>query len=268
MKDNKSDIVRIHDDGMAGKVAAEKGIACAVQKTSGVIQQDGGADQDGGTAQDDGASPVESSANEKDRSIYGGDRPINLKFPLCLEDIWIGYIVFPIVLLCLAAIQYAAWKPAVRWLFFGDALNLTDVLMGLLFCMLSVLGIVWFVYSWFVDYYRKWARSIDIDPATKTFHVRNFVLTRGKNCRPAFYPELTFTLDDVRKVYFKRAATSPVMIAESGVYIVIPEGYLFVYGKTNEFLRMKYFLLVEAEGKNEATRSITLDGVFRHWERF
>ena len=34
-------------------------------------------------------------------------------------------------------------------------------------------------------------------------------------------------------------------------------------GTTNEFLRMKYFLLVEAEGKNEAKSYITLDGVFR-----
>ena len=243
MKDDKSDIIRIRDDGAS--------IGPAVAQ-----------DASGGNHQDDGTAPTDSSANEcKDRSIYGGDTPIDLKFPLGFEDIFIGYFVIPVVVALLASIP-------VKLLFFSGPLGLTDVLMGLLFCVLSVLGIVWFVYSWFVDYYRKWARSIDIDPATKTFHVRNFVLTRGKNCRPAFYPELTFTLDDVRKVYFKRAATSPVMIVESGVYIVIPEGYLFVYGKTNEFLRMKYFLLVEAEGKNEATRSITLDGVVRHWERF
>ena len=241
MKDNKSDIVRIHDDGTAGK-----GIA---QETPGGTQQDGSSD------------PADSSANGKDRSIYGGDRPISLKFPLCFEDIFIGYFVIPVVVALFASIP-------VKLLFFSGALDLTDVLMSLLFCVLCVLGVVWFVYSWYVDYYRKTARSITVDPATKTFHVRNFVLTRGKHCRPAFYPELTFTLDDVRKVYFKRAATSPVMIVESGVYIVIPEGYLFVYGTTNVFLRFKYFLLVEAEGKNEATRSRTLDGVFRYWERF
>ena len=255
MKDDKSDIVRIRSDEPIG--------ASAEQEITGNQQQDGYKQQDGSKPQDGDTAPADSSANVKDPSIYGGDRPINLKFPLCLEDIWIGYIVFPIVLLCLAAIQYAGWKPAVRWLFFGEPLKLTDVLMGLLFCVLSVLGVVWFVYSWFVDYYRKTARSIDIDPATKTFHVRNFVLTRGKNCRPTFYPELTFTLDDVRKVYFQRDGASPLLPVDSGIYIVIPEGYLYVYGKTNDFLRMKYFLLVEAEGKNEATRYITLDGVFR-----
>ena len=248
MKDNKSDIVRIRSDAPNG--------ASAAQDAPGNIQQDGG------------TAPADSSSNEKDRSIYGGDKPINLKFPLCFEDIWFGYFVIPVVVLVFASIQYAGWKPTVRWLFSGEPLNLTDALTGLLFCVLSVLGVVWFAYSWFVDFYRKTARSIDIDPATKTFHVRNFVLTRGKNCRPAFYPELTFMLDDVRKVYFKRASTTPVMIAESGVYIVIPEGCLFVDGKTNEFLRFKYFLLVEAEEKNELTRCITLDGVFRYWERF
>ena len=248
MKDHKSDIVRIRSDAPTGPSVAP--------------ETSGGEQQDGGTASAD------SSVNVKNCSIYGGDKPIDLKFPLCFEDIWIGYIIMPVVVLVFAAIQYAAWKPTVRWLFFGEPLNLTDALTGLLFCVLSVLGVVWFVYSWFVDFYRKTARSITVDTATKTFHVRNFVLTRGKNCRPAFYPELTFTLDDVRKVYFKRAATSPVMIAESGVYIVIPEGCLFVDGKTNEFLRFKYFLLVEAEGKNELTRCITLDGVFRYWERF
>ena len=247
MKDNKSDIVRIRDDGTAGKVAA--------QKMPGGKPQDGDNPQDGGTAQAD------SAANGKDRSIYGGDRPINLKFPLCFEDIFFGYIIMPVVVALLASIP-------VKLLFFSGPLDLTDVLMGLLFCVLCALGVVWFVYSWFVDYYRKTARSITVDTATKTFHVRNFVLTRGKHCRPAFYPELTFTLDDVRKVYFKRAATSPVMIVESGVYIVIPEGYLFVDGKTKEFLRFKYFLLVEAEGKNEVTRCRTLDGVFRYWDRF
>ena len=254
MKDNKSDIVRIRSDEPIGVSVA--------QDAFGGIPQDGGNPQDGGTAQAD------SSANMKDSSIYGGDRPIDLKFPLCFEDIFIGYIVIPVVVLIFTAIQYAGWKPAVKWLFFGEPLDPTDVLMGLLFCVLSVLGVVWFVYSWFVDYYRKTARSITVDTSTKTFHVCNFVMTRGKNCRPAFYPELTFTLDDVRKVYFQRASTSPVMIAESGIYIVIPEGYLFVDGKSNEFLRFKYFLLVEAEGKNELTRCITLDGVFRYWERF
>ncbi len=247
MQDNTSGIVRIPDEGAAGKVAA---------------QEVPGGNQRGG------ASQADSSANAKDRSIYGGDKPIDLKFPLYFEDICIGYFVIPVVLLVFAAIQYAGWKPIVKWLFSGEPLGLTDVLMGLLFCVLSVLGVVWFIYSWFVDYYRKTARSITVDTATKTFHVRNFVLTRGKNFRPAFYPELTFTLDDVRKVYFKRAATSPVMIAESGVYVVIPEGYLFVDGKTNEFLRFKYFLLVEAEGKNEVTHYSTLDGVFRYWDRF
>jgi hypothetical protein len=245
MKENKSDIVRIHDDAPIGLAAAR--------------------DASGGIPQDVGTSQAESPGKEnvKDRSIYGGDTPINLKFPLCFHDICDGYIVFPMVVLLLAAIQYAVWKPIVMWLFSGNPLELADVLMGLLFIVLSVLGIVWFAYSWFVDYYRKRARSIDIDPATKTFHVRNFVLTRGKHCRPAFYPELTFTLDDVRKVYFQRSAASPLLVVDSGFYIVIPEGYLYVYGKTNEFLRMKYFLLVEAEGKNEAKSYITLDGVFR-----
>ena len=248
MKDNKSDIVRLCSDAPIGASDAPIGTSTA-QDASGYIPQDGG------------ASPADSSANEKDRSIYGGDTPINLKFALCFEDIFIGYIIMPVVVVLFSSIP-------VKLLFFSGPLELTDVLIGLLFCVLSVLWVVWFVYSWFVDYYRKTARSITVDTTTKTFHVRNFVLTRGKNCRPAFYPELTFTLDDVRKVYFKRAATSPVMIVESGVYIVIPEGYLFVYGTTNEFLRFKYFLLVEAEGKNEATRSITMDGVFRYWERF
>ena len=255
MKDNKSDIVRIRDDGVSNGPAD-------APETPGSEHSEGDIPQVSGTSQ------AESSANAKDRSIYGGDKPIDLKFPLCIEDICIGYFIMPVVLLIFAAIQYDVWKSIVKWLFFGEPLELNDALMGLLFCVLSVLGVVWFVYSWFVDYYRKTARSITVDPATKTFHVRNFVLTRGKHCRPAFYPELTFTLDDVRRVYFKRSATTPVMIAESGVYIVIPEGCLFVDGKTNEFLRFKYFLLVEAEGKNEVTRSITLDGVFRYWERF
>ena len=238
MKENKSDIVRIRSDASAGPAAAPE--------ASGGIPRDGGSDQ------------TESAA--RDRALYGGDEPINLKFPLCFEDICFGYIVFPVVVAVLAPIPF-------KLLFFSGPLDLTDVLMSLLFSALCALGVVWLAYSWFVDYYRKRARSITIDPATKTFHVRNFVLTRGKHCLPRFYPELTFTLDDVRKVYYHQTANSPVPI-DSGVYIVIPEGYLFVYGKTTEFRRMKYFLLVEAEGKNEVTRCRTLDGVFRYWERF
>lgn len=243
MKDDKSDIVRIHDDATAGKAA--------VPETSGGNQPDGGSAQ------------TEASANEKDPSIYGGDRPINLKFPLCFHDILYGYIVFPMVVLMCIAFSCGIWASTFKQLLSGDQVDWAGLLVNLLGCVLFGIGIVWFVYSWFVDYYRKRARSIDIDPATKTFHVRNFVLTRGKHCRPAFYPELTFTLDDVRKVYFQRSAASPLLVVDSGFYIVIPEGYLYVYGKTNEFLRMKYFLLIEAEGKNEAKRYITLDGVFR-----
>ncbi len=235
MKDGKSDIVRIRGDGaLAGQPVAA----------------------------DDRAPRTESeSAAVGDSSLYGGDRPINLKFPLCFDDIFFGYIVFPIVVAVLVPIPF-------KLLFFSGPLDPTDVLMALLFCVICALGVVWIIYSWFVDYYRKRARSITIAPATKTFRVCNFVLTRGKHGLPAFYPELTFTLDDVRKVYFQRTATSPVLIVDSGVYIVIPEGYLFVCGKTPEFLRLKYFLLVEAEGKNEATRCRTLDGVLRYWDRF
>ena len=243
MKDNKSDIVRIHSDG--------------VQEMSGGERQDGGISQDGDSAQ------AESSAILKDRSIYGGDRPINLKFPLCFHDICFGYIVFPMLMLMCIAFSCGAWASIFKHLLSGEPVDWAGLFVNLLMCVLFGIGIVWFAYSWFVDYYRKRARSIDIDPATKTFHVRNFVLTRGKHCRPAFYPELTFTLDDVRKVYFQKDATSPLVAVDRGFYIVIPEGYLYVYGKTNEFLRMKYFLLVEAEGKNEAKRYITLDGVFR-----
>jgi hypothetical protein len=243
MKDNKTDIVRIHDDATAGTVAAQ--------------EMSGGNQPDGGSAQAD------SSANMKDPSIYGGDKPIDLKFPLCFDDIWFGYIVFPMVVLMFIVFSCGGWVSIFKQLFSGDQVDWAGLLVNLLMCVLFGIGIVWFAYSWFVDYYRKRARSIDIDPATKTFHVRNFVLTRGKHCRPAFYPELTFTLDDVRKVYFQRSAASPLLVVDSGFYIVIPEGYLYVYGKTNEFLRMKYFLLIEAEGKNEAKRYITLDGVFR-----
>lgn len=249
MKDSKSDIVRIHDDGTAGKVAAPE--------TSGGIPQNGGNPQDGGSAQAD------SSAIVKDPSVYGGDRPINLKFPLCFDDIWFGYIMFPMVVLMFIVFSCGVWASIFKQLLSGDQVDWAGLLVNLLVCVLFGIGIVWFAYSWFVEYYRKRARAIDIDPATKTFHVRNFVLTRGKHCRPAFYPELTFTLDDVRKVYFQRSAASPLLVVDSGFYVVIPEGYLYVYGKTNEFLRMKYFLLVEAEGKNEAKRYITLDGVFR-----
>ena len=243
MKDNKTDIVRIHDDATAGTVAA--------QEMSGGNQPDGG------------SAPANSSANMKDPSIYGGDKPINLKFPLCFDDIWFGYIVFPMVVLMFIVFSCGGWVSMFKHLLSGDQVDWAGLLVNLLMCVLFGIGIVWFAYSWFVDYYRKRARSIDIDPATKTFHVHNFVLTRGKHCRPAFYPELTFKLDDVRKVYFQRSAASPLLVVDSGFYIVIPEGYLYVYGKTNEFLRMKYFLLVEAEGKNEAKRYITLDGVFR-----
>ena len=238
MKDNKSDIVRIHDDGTADKAAA--------QETSGGEQQESGA---------------RAEANGKDRSIYGGDTPINLKFPLCFDDIWFGYIMFPMVVLMFIVFSCGAWVSIFKQLSSGEPVDRAGLLVNLLMCVLFGIGIVWFAYSWFVDYYRKRARSIDIDPATKTFHVRNFVLTRGKHCRPAFYPELTFTLDDVRKVCFQRA--SPLLPVDSGFYIVIPEGYLYVYGTTNEFLRMKYFLIVEAEEKNEAKSYITLDGVFR-----
>jgi len=250
MKADKSEIVRIHDDGAAGKVAAEE--------------------TPDGNQQVSGSAQAEYSANVKDRSIYGGDKPINLTFPLCFVDICLGYIVFPMVVAVLVPIP-------VKLLFFSGPLDRTDLLMSLLFCVLCALGVVWLIYSWFVDYYRKRARSITIDPATKMFHVRNFVLTRGKHCLPRFYPELTFALDDVRKVYYHRAASSPVPIDDSGIYIVIPEGYLFVYagdglssalGTTTEFRRMKYFLLVEAEGKNEYTPYGTLDGVLRNWERF
>ena len=243
MKDSKSDIVRIHDDGTAGKAAAQE--------------------MPGGNQQDVGSSQADSSANVKDRSIYGGDRPINLKSPLCFDDICFGYIVFPMVVLMCIAFSCGAWASIFKQLLSGEPVDLAGLLVNLLMCVLFGIGIMWFAYSWFVDYYRKRARSITIDPATKTFHVRNFVLTRGKHCLPAFYPELTFTLDDVRKVYFQRDAASPLLVVDSGIYIVIPEGYLYVYGKTNEFPRMKYFLLVEADGKNEAARYITLDGVFR-----
>ena len=248
MKDNKSDIVRIRSDEPIGVSVA--------QDAFGGIPQNGGNQQDG-------ATQAESSANVKDPSIYGGDRPINLKFPLCFHDVWFGYIVFPVVVLMCIVFSCGAWVSIIKQLLSGEPVDRAGLLVNLLMCVLFGIGIVWFAYSWFVDYYRKRARSIDIDPATKTFHVRNFVLTRGKHCRPAFYPELTFTLDAVRKVYFQRSAASPLLVVDSGFYIVIPEGYLYVYGKTNEFLRMKYFLLVEAEGKNEATRYITLDGVFR-----
>ena len=243
MKDNKSDIVRIHSDG--------------VQEMSGGERQDGGIPQDGGTAQAD------TSANVKDPSIYGGDRPINLKFPLCFDDIWFGYIMFPMVVLMFIVFSCGAWVSIFKQLSSGEPVDRAGLFVNLLMCVLFGIGIVWFAYSWFVDYYRKRARSIDIDPATKTFHVRNFVLTRGKHCRPAFYPELTFTLDDVRKVYFQKDTASPLVAVDRGFYIVIPEGYLYVYGTTNEFLRMKYFLIVEAEEKNEAKSYITLDGVFR-----
>ena len=246
MKDNKSDIVRIHDDGAAGKVAAPE--------TSGGIPQNGGNQQDG-------ATQAESSANVKDPSVYGGDRPINLKFPLCFHDVWFGYIVFPVVVLMCIVFSCGVWASIFKQLLSGEPVDRAGLLVDLLLCVFFGIGIVWFVYSWFVEYYRKRARAIDIDPATKTFHVRNFVLTRGKHCRPAFYPELTFTLDDVRKVYFQQA--SPLLAVDRGFYIVIPEGYLYVYGTTNEFLRMTYFLIVEAEGKNEAKRYITLDGVIR-----
>ena len=89
MKDNKSDIVRIHSDG--------------VQEMSGGERQDGGIPQDGGTAQAD------TSANVKDPSIYGGDRPINLRFPLCFDDIWFGYIVFPMVVLMFIVFSCGGW---------------------------------------------------------------------------------------------------------------------------------------------------------------
>ncbi len=243
MKANKSDIVRIHDDGTAGKAAAQG--------------------MPGGDRQVSGLAQTEASANVKDPSIYGGDRPINLKFPLCFHDICFGYIVFPMLMLMCIAFSCGAWVSIFKQLLSGDPVDHAGLLVNLLICVLFGIGIVWFAYSWFVEYYRKQARSIDIDPATKTFHVRNFVLTRGKHCWPALHPELTFTLDDVQKVYFQRTSASSLLVVDSGFYIVIPEGYLYVYGKTNEFLRMKYFLLVEAEGKNEATRYITLDGVFR-----
>ena len=167
MKDDKSDIVRIHDDATAGKAA--------VPETSG------GNPQDGGSAQ------TEASANEKDPSIYGGDGPINLKFPLCFHDILYGYIVFPMVVLMCIAFSCGIWASTFKQLLSGDQVDWAGLLVNLLGCVLFGIGIVWFVYSWFVDYYRKRARSIDIDPATKTFHVRNFVLTRGKHCRPRLF---------------------------------------------------------------------------------
>ena len=247
MKDNKTDIVRIRDNGAAGKGAASGDSAQQMQPTQQTQQAD---------------SAV------RDPALYGGDKPINLRFPLCFDDIWFGYIVFPMVVLMFIVFSCGGWVSIFKQLFSRDQVDWAGLLVNLLMCVLFGIGIVWFAYSWFVDYYRKRARSIDIDPATKTFHVRNFVLTRGKHCRPAFYPELTFKLDDVRKVYFQRSAASPLLVVDSGFYIVIPEGYLYVYGKTNEFLRMKYFLLIEAKGKNEAARYITLDGVFRYWERF
>jgi hypothetical protein len=246
MKENKSDIVRIRDDGTAGRDAAPGD--CTLQTAPAV----------------------------KDPALYGGDKPIRMTFPLCFEDIWFGYILFPLIVLIFTVFQFAAWKSIIKWLFFGEPLDRNGLLVNLLMCVLFGAGVVWIVYSWFVDYYRKRARSITVDPATKTFRVRNFVLTRGKHLLPWFYPELTFTLDDVRKVYYRRAVNSSVLI-DSGIYIVIPEGYFFVYagegyssalGTTGEFRRMKYFLLIEAEGKNESTLYCTLDGVCRRWERF
>ena len=245
MKDSKSDIVRIHSDGVpAGPSAVTEASGCS---------------------QVGGASPAESPG--KDRTLYGGDEPIRLTFPLCFGDFWLGYIVFPLVVLMCIAFSCGAWASIFKQLLSGEPVDRAGLLVNLLMCVLFGIGIVWFAYSWFVDYYRRRARSITINPATKTFQVRNFVLSRGKHNLSAFYPELTFTLDDVRKVYYHQAANSPVPI-DSGVYIVLPEGYLFVYGTTTEFRRMKYFLLAEAEGKNESTRCSTLDGVCREWNRF
>ena len=157
MKDSKSDIVRIHDDGTAGKAAAQE--------------------MPGGNQQDVGSSQADSSANVKDRSIYGGDRPINLKSPLCFDDICFGYIVFPMVVLMCIAFSCGAWASIFKQLLSGEPVDRAGLLVNLLMCVFFGIGIVWFAYSWFVEYYRKRARSIDIDPATKTFHVRNFVLT-------------------------------------------------------------------------------------------
>ncbi|MBR4718453.1 MAG: hypothetical protein IKP09_10375, partial [Lentisphaeria bacterium] len=87
MKDSKSDIVRIRSDAPVG--------ASAAPETPGIQQ--------------DGAAQAESSANVKDPSIYGGDKPINLKFPLCFDDIWFGYIVFPMVVLMFIVFSCGGW---------------------------------------------------------------------------------------------------------------------------------------------------------------
>ena len=102
MKENKSDIVRIHDDAPIGPAAA--------RDASGSIPQDVGTSQ---------AEPP-GKENVKDRSIYGGDTPINLKFPLCFHDVWFGYIEFPVVVLMFIAFSCGAWASIFKQLLCGE----------------------------------------------------------------------------------------------------------------------------------------------------
>ena len=191
---------------------------------------------------------------------YGGPEPIRVRFPWRPVDTLVAYFGLPagilVFLICAAIVVVGVCR---GWEEISEKIQ-ADPFSGLaLFGVTILLGTVGvfvlpgvFVLIWYLRFYRKKERSVTVEPMTNTFHVSNCVIL-GKRFLPAFYPELTFKLDDVEKIVFR----SPEMNA---FYLVIPEGALLVGGKTAEFARLKYFLVSEAREKFEQTGRNTLDG--------
>ena len=132
---------------------------------------------------------------------------------------------------------------------------------NLIMILLLLGAVAWGACFFFLRYYRKTERSIDVDPAARTFHACNFVMTRGWRILPKFHRELTFGLDDIRKIVYGWHTLE-------AFYIIIPEGRMLVAGKSAEFARLRSFLWVEAKEKFVPTQFKTLDGIFPTMEDF
>ena len=191
---------------------------------------------------------------------YGGSEPIRVRFPWRPVDTLHAYFGLPagvlVFLMCAAIVVVGVCR---GWEEISEKIQADPfpgfALLGVMI-LLATAGVFVlpgvFVLIWYLRFYRKRERSITVEPATNTFHVSNYVIG-GNSFLPAFYPELTFKLDNVEKIVFR----SPEMNA---FYLVIPEGALLVGGKTAELARLKYYLISEAREKFEQTGRNTLDG--------
>lgn len=216
--------------------------------------------QSAGTGADMPRSEQDSAGTPWVSAPYGGPEPIRVRFPWRPADTLVAYFGIPagilVFLMCAAFMVVGVCR---GWEEISEKIQADPIPGFALFGVMILPGTAGvfvlpgvFVLIWYLRFYRKKDRSVTVEPATNTFHVSNCVIG-GKRFLPAFYPELTFMLDDVEKIIFR----SPEMNA---FYLVIPEGALLVGGKTAEFARLKYFLISEAREKFEQTGRNTLDG--------